>query len=381
MKTMKNKLFVLALLIPMVLSGCGSQKESSSSVSEPSSFSSETSSTNSSSTNTSSASASSSSSSVQSSSSSAVTTSSEPAPTIPNYVLHGLFSDSLDWADKAMTRNPSSSTEYMIIGVTLNRNDVFKIHMDGDYWYGFSDIKKYAGIPSGLVEQAEDYDNIKVLTSGTYDIYCNKNASDGGNIYLARTDDSGDDPDPTPGVVKVTGVSLNRSGKMLQPRNEFQLTATVSPSNATNQDVTWTSSNKDVATVTTAGRIIANSTTGTTTITVKTADGNKTAQCVIYVKTNGIPDYYLTGTINGSLVSSGTYTRYPAIPLSGGSYLIADVDLQSGDKLNVRGENGKSSLLDRYNHLYEYQVKKAASVNIILSPNDSSYNYLTLKEK
>ena len=50
------------------------------------------------------------------------------------------------------------------------------------------------------------------------------------------------------------------------------LTATVQPSNATNQNVTWSSDKPDVATVDAAGKVTAVG-AGTATITVTTADG------------------------------------------------------------------------------------------------------------
>lgn len=52
-----------------------------------------------------------------------------------------------------------------------------------------------------------------------------------------------------PATVPVTGVSLDQSALTLTEGDTVQLTATVQPSNATNQNVTWTSSNTSVATV------------------------------------------------------------------------------------------------------------------------------------
>ena len=293
---------------------------------------------------------------------------------IPDYVLHGLFKDETKWTDKEMVVNPSSSSEYMIQGIKLYQDDLFKVHMYGDTWYGYSDIKN--SVASGLVTRGESDDNIKVITTGTYDIYSNYNESDGGHIYLARTDGGGSgDPD----TVSVTGISLDRTGKFLVVRNEFRLTATIYPSNAANQKVTWTSSDTNIATVTTAGKVIAKETRGSTTITAKTEDGNYTATCLVYVSPSSIPDYYLTGTINGRSYSAGTYT-YAAIPTSTGKYLIADVTLKSGDELTVTGSNN-ARLRDKYNQIYTYKVSKDMSVNITLNINDANKNYLTLTEK
>ena len=292
---------------------------------------------------------------------------------IPNYVLHGLFYGKGGWTDEKMKQNPSDSSEYMIQGIQLYANDLFKIHMSGNTWYGYSALK--SSVPSGLVTQGSSDDNIKVLATGTYDIYSSYNESDGGHIYLAKVG-GGDNP------VSVTGVSLSHSGKLLTYRiTDFKLTATISPSNATNKEVTWKSSDTSIATVTTEGRIVTYQKTGTTTITVTTVDGNKTAECIIYVCASGIPDYYLTGTINGRDYSAKTYT-YAAIPLGTNRYLIPDVELIKGDKLNVRGDNGNPAILkDRYNQNYVYNVDKAMSVNIYLNPKDENYNYLTFVNK
>ena len=82
--------------------------------------------------------------------------------------------------------------------------------------------------------------------------------------------------------VSVTGVSLNKTTLSLSINGTEQLTASVSPSNATNKNVTWSSSNTNVATVNSNGLITARA-SGTAIITVSTQDGNKTAQCTVTV--------------------------------------------------------------------------------------------------
>ena len=83
--------------------------------------------------------------------------------------------------------------------------------------------------------------------------------------------------------VKVTGVKLNAKKVTRTVGKTKQLKATVRPSNATNKGVTWTSSNKRVATVTSKGKVRAKS-PGKATITVKTKDGKYKAKAVITVK-------------------------------------------------------------------------------------------------
>lgn len=84
-------------------------------------------------------------------------------------------------------------------------------------------------------------------------------------------------------TVPVTGVTLNKTSASLAVGKTVTLTATVAPSDATNTSVSWTSSDTSVATVSSAGKITAKA-SGTATITVKTADGSKTATCEVTVK-------------------------------------------------------------------------------------------------
>ncbi|MBR6017259.1 MAG: Ig-like domain-containing protein [Paludibacteraceae bacterium] len=85
----------------------------------------------------------------------------------------------------------------------------------------------------------------------------------------------------TPTTVSVTGVSLDHSTLSLEAGQTGTLTATVAPSNATNQNVSWTSSNTAVATV--ANGVVTAVSAGSATITVTTEDGSKTATCTVTV--------------------------------------------------------------------------------------------------
>ena len=82
-------------------------------------------------------------------------------------------------------------------------------------------------------------------------------------------------------VAAVTGVSLSQTSASLKVGEKLTLTATVAPANATNKNVTWSSSNTAVATV--DGGVVTAKAAGSATITVKTADGAKTATCTVTV--------------------------------------------------------------------------------------------------
>lgn len=86
---------------------------------------------------------------------------------------------------------------------------------------------------------------------------------------------------PAPTTVPVTSVSVSPNSVTLTVGSTKQLSATVSPSNATNKSVTWKSSDAAVATVSGAGLLTARK-VGTATITVSSSNG-KTVKAVITV--------------------------------------------------------------------------------------------------
>lgn len=86
----------------------------------------------------------------------------------------------------------------------------------------------------------------------------------------------------------VTGVQLSKERMTLQPEKSKKLTATVLPETAENKNVTWSSSDTNVAKVNKNGRVTAVN-EGTAIITVTTNDGGFTAQCKVTVK-KGAPE-------------------------------------------------------------------------------------------
>lgn len=95
-------------------------------------------------------------------------------------------------------------------------------------------------------------------------------------------------------TVSVTGVSLDKATLELYTGDTATLTATVQPSNATNQNVTWQSDNANVATVE-DGKVTAVG-AGEATITVTTEDGGKTATCAVTVEKPYTPPPYIPPT-------------------------------------------------------------------------------------
>jgi uncharacterized protein YjdB len=101
-------------------------------------------------------------------------------------------------------------------------------------------------------------------------------------------------------VVPVTGVSLNKTSASIIVGNFETLTATITPANATNQNLIWTSSAPDIATVTNG--VVIGVSAGNAVITVSTVDGNKTVACAVTV-TAPIP-------VNSVSLSYSSYGLY-----------------------------------------------------------------------
>ena len=87
--------------------------------------------------------------------------------------------------------------------------------------------------------------------------------------------------------VPVTSVSLNKTSLNLMVGDTETLSATIYPSDATNKNVTWKSSNTSVATVQ-SGKVSAVG-VGTAQITVTTNNGSKKATCTVTVIPKGDP--------------------------------------------------------------------------------------------
>ncbi len=99
------------------------------------------------------------------------------------------------------------------------------------------------------------------------------------------------------GTVAVESVSLSANNANMTVGETKALTATVSPANATDKSVVWSSNNSSVASVDQNGVVTANA-VGNATITVTTNDGAKTATCAVVVsQTYPGGTFYTTVTI------------------------------------------------------------------------------------
>lgn len=97
--------------------------------------------------------------------------------------------------------------------------------------------------------------------------------------------------------IDVSEVHLSHQKAEMKIRETFTLTATISPANATQKGVVWSSSNEYVASVTSEGVVHALN-AGETVITVSTISGDKKATCELTVKewVTVVPKLEVSGT-------------------------------------------------------------------------------------
>ena len=161
-------------------------------------------------------------------------------------------------------------------------------------------------------------------------------------------------------VIPVTGVSLDESSITLDVGGNQTLTATVTPEDATNKKVRWSSDNEDVATVSEDGVVTAVA-GGTAVITATTHDGLFTATCTVTVNapdaapsitTDTLPDGKVGEAYSHTLTATGTAPITWSIDggLPAGLSLNADTGEISGTptadgtaKFTVKAENSAGS--------------------------------------
>ena len=182
----------------------------------------------------------------------------------------------------------------------------------------------------------------------------------------------GVDPVGPQDPVAVTGVSLNKTTASLEVNDTLQLTATVSPSNATNKAVTWNSNNTTVASVSNTGLITAKA-EGSATITVTTADGGFTATCNVTV-TAPVP-------VLTSITLSGNYQKsfrvndafnYDGLVVTanysvGGSRVVNDYVVSQPNMTTAGTKTVTVSYTDGVTKTASYQITVDSLVSITLS--------------
>lgn len=146
----------------------------------------------------------------------------------------------------------------------------------------------------------------RVLTDGCWDAWSwngNMNTSEGtqpGDVFVAATIPSGGGGDePEIPVIHVTSISLNKSSLRLQAGANATLVASISPVNADNKQVIWSSSDTGIATV--EDGVVTGAKFGVVKITAQSVDGGYTTVCEVTVTETVTPEIDFEGT--GAVIS------------------------------------------------------------------------------
>ena len=162
------------------------------------------------------------------------------------------------------------------------------VRFSSNYWKGYSYENSmnfaYSTRPSGAVDAPAVDVTFKINgKTTTIDLYTSGDdisdwAPDDGNANEMLVQTEVEIP-----KVAVSGITLNNSTLSLTTGQNFTLQAMLSPSNATNKEVTWESSDAGVAAVSKDGVVTAKK-AGKATIVAKAADeSGKYASCVVTV--------------------------------------------------------------------------------------------------
>nr|WP_315146443.1 Ig-like domain-containing protein [uncultured Flavobacterium sp.] len=227
-------------------------------------------------------------------------------------------------------------------------------------------------VTNGLVEQEYDGTQFHIV-----DVLTDVNAASTKEIYITSgspIDLCPDDPNKTaPGncgcgvpegtcIITVTGLTINPTTTKLHLNVTKQIIASITPANASNKLIAWTSSDETVATVSTTGLVTAIS-GGSAIITATTQDGNISATTNITVIPNNTIYQAEDAELNGVLIvnnqpgyngsgfadytnPSNDYIKWTVyIPTSGNYTLSFRYALASGSRplnLNINGVNKNS---------------------------------------
>ncbi len=154
--------------------------------------------------------------------------------------------------------------------------------------------------------------------------------------------------------VNVTGVNLNYTEYEIEIGDSIRLVEEVLPSGATNQNVTWESSNTDVLSV--ENGVITAIAAGEATVTVTTVDGGFTATCVVTVVEKINDDAYVPdpADLEMEITAPGEYTFTGEI-----SKQIYVNSVEEGEVVIIL--NGATLNFDKNSPIY---VKQADTVEI-----------------
>lgn len=157
------------------------------------------------------------------------------------------------------------------IKVLLQKND------ESEKW----PQQEFGGNPISIADTWTHYEYDLTANRGDYEVI-KINFGDCGEVWIDDIEYGEYSANVAP--VHATGVTLDKTSASVKQGKTITLTATVEPADAVNKNVTWSSNNASVATV--SNGVVTGVATGNAKITVTTEDGSHTASCTVTVTTS-----------------------------------------------------------------------------------------------
>lgn len=231
----------------------------------------------------------------------------------------------------------------------------FKKSVSLDFFVRYSDGSGYEAKGLKLAKATAKNSVIDLTKSGVTLKVKNKKVA---SAKFVKAEDEDDDEDDGDEGVRVTGVRLNKTSTTVTEGKSVYLTATVSPSGATNKSVRWTTSDSSVATV--SSGMVTGKKAGTVTITAKTADGGYTATCKVTVSSN-------------KAAVTGVKLNKTSLSLSvGGTSTLTATVIPSGASKSVRWTSGDATIAS-VSSSGKVTGKKAGTTTIFVTTVDGGY--------
>ena len=282
-------------------------------------------------------------------------------PTTGYYLSYYARSANASWLDHLQIMIGEYGVAYddstITPGSWVSAVDLYEV--PAEYSQVLVDLSAYAGKTISIAFRHVDYDELAVILD---------------DVAVGLGDSSS--------LVNDTGITISDTTKALELTYAYQLTATVTPADATFTDVTWTTSNPSIVAVNNVGGIMAMG-VGTATVTA-TSHSGYTATCTVTV-TEGeycFEDNLVAYTLFDIDNSAATDNWY-SMDRFGTAQLLASGD---GDLL-VSEYNYGDGLLYGYEELSDESVnfvsfdpnnnyaKTVIATNIDVMPEWMAYDY------
>lgn len=195
--------------------------------------------------------------------------------------------------------------------------------------------------------------------------------------YIYKSTNTDPVVNPKPPVVsqsiKVSGIKINAASKKIAAGKKVQLSATVSPANASNKAVTWKSSNTKYATVNSSGKVTVKKAGAgkSVTITAIAADGSgKKASCKLQIMKNSVKSVKIKGA---KAVKAGKKLKLKA--------QVKTTGKKVNKKLKWTCSNTKYATVTSGGVVKTKKAGKGKSVKITAAATDGSNKKSTVKIK